>query len=174
MKKILVLILCLSVAFGAFTACSKGETDKKETTTKASNEMTTDSAVIKEADAINLIESYSDKELGVTAKQRKEASFMVASDGTKIDNKNYIQVIATIKEEHKDGDKVTYTFNNLGEYYIRYDGKKIMRKDMDSTDAKYIDMKIKAVPSTTVVNVEAETKSEKEKTQETKKEKKDE
>ena len=150
MKKILVLILCIAVSICVFGACSKKTED--ETTTKKSadtTQMATDSAVIKEADAINLIESYSDKELGITAADRKKASFMVASDGVKIDKDSYIEVIATIKTEHKEGDKVTYTFDNLGEYYIRFDGKKIMRKDMKSEEAKYIDMKVKAVPTTT-------------------------
>ena len=152
MKKVLVLFLCVVMAVCAFSACSKNDgkkTDSKDAKTTSSAAMTTDNAVIKEADAINLVQSYSDDELGLTAKQRKEVSFMVAGEGVNIDGKNYIEVVATIKEEHKDGDKVSYTFNHLGMYYISYDGKKIMRKDMDSKDGKYIDMKIKAVPTTT-------------------------
>ena len=151
MKKVLVLFLCVVMVVCAFCACSKNDSKKPDSTEAktTSAEMTTDNAVIKEADAINLIQSYSDDELGLTKKQRKEASFMVAGDGVKIDGKNYIEVVATIKEEHKDGDKISYTFNHLGMYYISYDGKKIMRKDMDSKEAKYIDMKVKAVPTTT-------------------------
>ena len=152
MKKILALILCVVISVCVFGACAKkteNETTTKKTADTSSSQMTTDSAVIKEADAINLIESYSDKELGLTAADRKKASFMVASDGVEIEKENFIEVIATIKTEHKDGDKVTYTFDNLGVYYIRFDGKKIMRKDMKSEEAKYIDMKVKAVPTTT-------------------------
>ena len=155
MKKILVCILCIAMAVCVFGACAKKDSkDGKTTAAQATTEsMTTDSAVIKEADAINLIESYSDEELGLTAKQRKSASFMVASNGVKIEDGNYIEVIATVKTEHKDGDKTTYTFDNLGVYYISYDGKKIMRKDMESETPKYIDMKVKAVPSTTTADV---------------------
>ena len=153
MKKVLVFVLCAAITVCVFGACAKK--DGKETkTTKTSQsttlEMTTDGAVIKEADAINLVQSYSDEELGLTKKERKKASFMVAGSGVEIDGKNYIEVVATVKNEHKDGDKVSYTFDHLGMYYISYDGKKIMRKDMKSDKAKYIDMKIKAVPSTTV------------------------
>ena len=153
MKKAVVFIICAAIAICTFSACAKND-GKETTTTKAAKQettaaITTDDAVIKDADAINLIESYSDKELGLTKDQRKKASFMVASNGVEIDGKNYIEVIATVKNEHKDGDKTTYTFDNLGVYYISYDGKTIFRKDMESEKAKYIDMKVKAVPTTT-------------------------
>ncbi|MBE6742115.1 MAG: hypothetical protein E7570_07415 [Ruminococcaceae bacterium] len=155
MKKVLAIIICLAIAVCAFTACSSKKPDKEKTTEKttASSQMTTDTAVIKEADAINLIESYSDKELGLSAKDRKKASFMVAGEGVKIDGENYIEVVATVKKEHKDGDNTTYTFDHLGMYYIRYDGKKILKKDMKSKEDKYSEMKVKAVPSTTTADV---------------------
>jgi hypothetical protein len=162
MKKVLISVLCIVIALSVFGACAKK--DGKETTVKqqTTEEMTTDSAVIKEADAINLIQSYSDKELGLKEDERNHVSFMVASAGVKIEKDNYIEVIATIKVEHKDGDKTTYTFDNRGVYYIRYDGKKVMRKDMDSKEEKYINMKIKAVPSTTAhTHSEEETKDKK-------------
>ena len=161
MKKAIVFIICAAIAICVFSACAK-KTEKETTTAKASKEtsvtaITTDDAVIKDADAINLIESYSDKELGLTKEERKKASFMVASNGVDIEGKNYIEVIATVKNEHKDGDKTTYTFDNLGVYYISYNGKKIFRKDMKSETAKYIDMKVKAVPTTTQAATEKET-----------------
>ncbi len=168
MKKVLVFVLCAAISVCVFGACAKKDT--KETTKAAASttvKMTTDSAVIKEADAINLIQSYSDDELGLTKKDRKKASFMVAGSGVEIEGDNYIEVVATVKNEHKDGDKISYTFDHLGIYYIRYDGKKIMRKDMESDKAKYIDMKIKAVPSTT-----SAVKEKKETSKETTKEKK--
>ncbi|MBR2099910.1 MAG: hypothetical protein IJ927_01095, partial [Eubacterium sp.] len=154
--------LCLSMVVCAFGACAKNNDEKTTGINQATTEeMTTDSAVIKEADAINLIKSYSDDELGLTAEDRKKASFMVASNGVKIEKDNYIEVIATIKNEHKEGDKITYTFDNLGVYYIRYDGKKIMRLDMKSEEEKYIEMKIKAVPTTTApAETEAKTETE--------------
>ena len=151
MKKALIFVLCAVMAVCVFSACSKK--DGKETTTTAQSTssavLATDKAVIKEADAINLIQSYSDKELGLTAKERKKASFMVAGNGVEIDGKNYIEVVATVKNEHKKDGKISYTFDHLGMYYISFDGKKVMRKDMKSEEAKYIDMKVKAVPSTT-------------------------
>ena len=158
MKKVLIFILCAAMSICVFSACAKKDDGKTTTAKQATTEqMTTDSAVIKEADAINLIESYSDKELGLSAEDRKKASFMVASDGVKIEDDYYIEVVATIKTEHKDGEKTTYTFDHLGIYYIRYDGKKVMRKDMKSEEAKYVDMKIKAVPTTTAPATEQTT-----------------
>jgi len=146
MKKVLIFILCAAVAVCAFSACSKENSAHQHTT----DIIETEEAVIKEADAINLVQSYSDEELGLTSEQRAKCSFMVAGNGVKIKKDNYIEVIATVKNAHKDGENTTYTFDNQGVYYIRFDGKKIMRKDMTSEDeVKYIDMKIKAVPTTT-------------------------
>ncbi len=161
MKKVLIFVICAAITVCAFSACSKNDKNEASSTaSKTTTGITTDDAVIKEADAINLIQSYSDKELGLTAKERKKVSFMVASNGMKIDGEYYIEVVATIKNEHKNGDEVSYTFDHLGMYYIRYDGKKVMRKNMKSEKDEYIDMKIKAVPSTTAADENGEDKHE--------------
>ena len=87
----------------------------------------------KDADAINYIESYSSKQLGLTENDRAKCSFMVASDGEEINGKSYIQVIAAIKKEHKsDNGQATYTFDTKGEYYISFDGDEVLRKDGNS------------------------------------------
>ena len=163
MKKALIFVLCAVITVCAFSACSKNEDKKEDTTASKSTtvNMTTDSALIKEADAINLIQSYTDEELGLTKKERKKASFMVAGEGVEIEGKNYIEVVATVKNEHKKDGKITYTFDHLGMYYIRYDGKEILRKDMKSKEDKYIDMKVKAVPTTTAPSNKKETATKK-------------
>ena len=152
MKKVLITLLCLSLIFSAFAACSKDGGKEKAEEHITTQEITTDDAKITESDAINLIKSYSEKELGLTKDEMKECSFLVKSSGVKYEGEYYINVIATIKTAHEDttnddGKKVTtYTFDNKGEYFIRYDGKQILARNGD--DGKYRKLKVKAVPTT--------------------------
>ena len=172
MKKVIVALLCLTVIVGAFAACANGGTENKEkkdsTTTTASQKadttktITTDDAKITDLDAINLIKSYSAKELGLTDKEYKDCSFLVSESGVKYKDNYYVSVIATIKTAHDDskdenGEPVTtYTFDNKGVYYIRYDGKEILGKN---GDGKFKKMEVKEVPTTTEAPTE-ETKKE--------------
>lgn len=129
-KKAMSIILCafIIICSVAFASCSKQES-KAET----ASAVATEKAKIKDADAINYIESYSSKQLGLTEDDRAKCSFMVASDGEEINSKSYIQVIAAIKKEHKSDDgQATYTFDTKGEYYISFDGDEVLRKDGNS------------------------------------------
>lgn len=129
-KKAISIILCafIIICSVAFASCSKQE-NKAET----ASAVATEKAKIKDADAINYIESYSSKQLGLTENDRAKCSFMVASDGEEINGKSYIQVIAAIKKEHKSDDgQATYTFDTKGEYYISFDGDEVLRKDGNS------------------------------------------
>ncbi|WP_448903897.1 hypothetical protein [Eubacterium sp.] len=129
-KKAISIILCafIIICSVAFASCSKQES-KAET----ASAVATEKAKIKDADAINYIESYSSKQLGLTEDDRAKCSFMVASDGEEINGKSYIQVIAAIKKEHKSDDgQTTYTFDTKGEYYISFDGDEVLRKDGNS------------------------------------------
>ena len=163
MKKIFVILICISVVFGVFAACSKDGKEDKSTTVATTQEITTDDAQIAESDAINLIKSYTPEELGLTDKEYKDCSFLVKKSGVKYKDSYYVNVIATIKTEHEDttdadGKKVTsYTFDNKGEYFIRYDGKEILAKN---GDGKYRKLKVKAVPTTTA-KAETETTTKK-------------
>ncbi|SJZ52199.1 hypothetical protein [Eubacterium coprostanoligenes] len=110
-----------------FTACSKQDTTKEESV------IVTEKAKIKDADAINYIESYSSKQLGLTDEEKKACSFMVASDGEEIDGKKYIKIIAAIKNEQKGNDgQVTYTFDTKGEYFISFNGDEVLKKSGDA------------------------------------------
>lgn len=129
-KKAISIILCafIIICSVAFASCSKQES-KAET----ASAVATEKAKIKDADAINYIESYSSKQLGLTEDDRAKCSFMVASDGEEINGKSYIQVIAAIKKEHKSDDgQATYTFDTKGEYYISFNGDEVLRKDGNS------------------------------------------
>ena len=152
MKKVLISLLCVVIVMSAFAACSNGGNKEKESNTQTTQEITTDEAKIKESDAINLIKSYSNKELGLSEADAKEVSFMVKKSGVEYNGKYYINVIATIKTAHEDttdadGKKITtYTFDNKGEYLISYDGKTVLAKSGDEKD--YKKLKAKAVPTT--------------------------
>ena len=129
-KKAMSIILCafIIICSVAFASCSKQES-KAET----ASAVATEKAKIKDADAINYIESYSSKQLGLAEDDRAKCSFMVASDGEEINGKSYIQVIAAIKKEHKSDDgQAKYTFDTKGEYYISFDGDEVLRKNGNS------------------------------------------
>lgn len=122
----IILGACTICSVFTFTACSKQDTTKESV-------VATEKAKIKDADAINYIESYSSKQLGLTDDEKKACSFMVASDGEEIDGKKYIKIIAAIKNEQKgDEGKTTYTFDTKGEYFISFNGDEVLKKSGDT------------------------------------------
>lgn len=123
----IILGACTICSVLTFTACSKQDATKEESV------IATEKAKIKDADAINYIESYSSKQLGLTDEEKKACSFMVASDGEEIDGKKYIKIIAAIKNEQKGNDgKTTYTFDTKGEYFISFNGDEVLKKSGDT------------------------------------------
>lgn len=123
----IILGTCTICSVLTFTACSKQDTTKEESI------VATEKAKIKDADAINYIESYSSKQLGLTEDDRAKCSFMVASDGEEINGKKYIKIIAAIKNEQKGNDgQVTYTFDTKGEYFISFNGDEVLKKSGDA------------------------------------------
>ncbi|WP_288312913.1 hypothetical protein [uncultured Eubacterium sp.] len=123
----IILGACTICSVLTFTACSKQDTTKEESV------IVTEKAKIKDADAINYIESYSSKQLGLTEDDRAKCSFMVASDGEEINEKKYIKIIAAIKNEQKGDDgKTTYTFDTKGEYFISFNGDEVLKKNGDT------------------------------------------
>lgn len=123
----IILGACTICSALTFTACSKQDATKEESV------IVTEKAKIKDADAINYIESYSSKQLGLTEDDRAKCSFMVASDGEEINGKKYIKIIAAIKNEQKGNDgKTTYTFDTKGEYFISFNGDEVLKKSGDA------------------------------------------
>ena len=123
----IILGACTICSALTFTACSKQDATKEESV------IVTEKAKIKDADAINYIESYSSKQLGLTEDDRAKCSFMVASDGEEIDGKKYIKIIAAIKNEQKGDDgQATYTFDTKGEYFISFNGDEVLKKSGDA------------------------------------------
>lgn len=173
MKKIIAVLLSVTVLAGVFAACS-GKADsnqnegsnvaigidgnelttkyreKKHTTTVASISTTSgkkiDSAKISAKQASLLIQSYSDEELGLTKEERQLCSIIVSDVIEEVDKDEYIKIMATIKIAHIDqntGEK-TYTTDNKGEYYLQVKGKKLLKKDLET--GKFTEMKLKEIP----------------------------
>lgn len=122
----------------AFVACSSKNDSGKQTT---STTIPTEAAKIKERDAIDFIKtSYSKEELGLD-KEKRAYRLMVASSGVDIEGKKYIKVVANVVVKNdvteKDG-KNTFTMDTVGEYYISFDGKTILKKDMKTNE--YIEL----------------------------------
>lgn len=155
MKKAFVVLLSVILICTVFAACSNKSKDQPTTIPTATaapyEKSTTDTAVIKNGDAAEFIKSYSAKELALTDEEKKECSFLTNDSGVKIGDDYYISVIAAYKVEEKGEDGKTYIkFDHRGEYYIRYDGKQIMRKNIkeDNPEKEYTELKVKELKTT--------------------------
>ncbi len=113
-----------------FAACS-GNTEQE--TTGTVSQIPTEEAKIKDADAINFIKSsYTPEELGL-ADTDKDYSLMIASNGVDIDGEKYVKVVANVivkKDVTTEDGNDTFSMETIGEYYISFDGTKVLKKDM--------------------------------------------
>ena len=150
MKKLLAVLLAVITVGCVFVACSKAD-DKKETTTKSEStsftvQNPTDKAKIKDKDAIDFIKNaYTPEELGLD-KVKEKYSFMISSNGEKIDKKEYVKVAANVmkKNSEKNADgKETYSLTPVGEYYISFDGQEVLMKDLKSGEYKKLENRYK-------------------------------
>lgn len=131
MKRAALIALCAFVMLGAFCACAKAPDNSAS---QSVSEVSTDTARIKDNEAIDLIKEYSNEELGLDDETVKKCSFLVQESGESIDEKNYVKVVAAEKKTNDDG---TYTFDIKGEYYISFDGDTVLKK----TDGGFEKMK---------------------------------
>ena len=119
-KVIAALLAVISVAF-AFAGCS--DSAENETTTAP---ITTETAVIKNSDAVDLIKTYTAEELKLDG-SLDDYKIMVNSNGNEIDGKYYIKVVASkVSEPDADG---TVSIDIFGQYFISYDGAEILIYD---------------------------------------------
>lgn len=137
MNRFLSVLLSVLIILSCFIACTNQKQDAQttepvSTTEQATTRLTTDSAAIKDEAAINMVKSHSASELGLSNEDYKQCSFMVAKYGEAINGKNYVKVVATIKEkEIDDSGEEYYTLTNKGEYFISYDGAELISKNLD-------------------------------------------
>ena len=160
MKKLLAVILSVLMIGCVFAACSSSdetETTSGEKDTSATSSVSTtktietENAAIKDSDAINFIKNaYTEEELGL-ADVKDSYTFMVSKSGVYVEGVKYIKVAANVMTQSDvttDEGKATYSFEAVGEYYISYDGKTVLKKDMktgkyEKLENRYDDYKSK-------------------------------
>ena len=92
MKRILLLLLCAGVMFGAFSACAKSGGEDC-TAVSDSTEVSTDEAQIKDNEAIDLVKSFSNDELGLDDETAGKCSFLVQENGEVIDGDTVLKKV---------------------------------------------------------------------------------
>lgn len=120
-KKIIAVILALVAALSfSFAACSD----------ESNTEITTDDAVIKSGDAVDLIKSYSTEQLGLPGSWEDYGFVGYNRYGVKVEDGShdgyYVEVRVGNKNDNGDG---TLTFDIAGYYLISYDGETILKYD---------------------------------------------
>ena len=113
-------------------AISEAHGDKAQVVT---GEDATAKAEVKDGAAIEKIKAFSAKQLGLSEEDYKKYtdakeqaySFMVAQQSYIIEGDAYVQVIAAVKKENKDG---TISITPAAKYYISFDGKTVLKEDM--------------------------------------------
>ena len=93
-------------------------------------------ADIEPNEAIKMISSLSEEQLSL--KNKDKYSFMMNNTAFLISGEKYIQIIAAIKKQNKDG---TFAINPVAKYYVSFDGSKILKENPDVKD-EYIEIEI--------------------------------
>ncbi len=126
-KKVLIAVLALVLIICCvFAACKSGETEEVQPPV-GDEEITLDTAVIKNADSIALIKSYDPSELGLEGSWEDYDWVAHKSEGVYIDNGKYkgyfVRVEVGNKNYNEDG---TFDVTTAGIYYISYDGETLL------------------------------------------------
>lgn len=122
-RKIIAIVLMLVAAFAfSFSACSD-----------STGEITTDDAVIKRADAVDLIKSYSTAQLGLPGEWSDYDFAGYNSSGVKVEDSEYDGYYVEVRIGNKiDNGDGTFNFDIAGYYLISYDGETILKYDPDN------------------------------------------
>ena len=93
------------------------------------------SASVKPNEAIDMVASLSEEQLSL--KNKDKYSFMMNNTAFTIGSEKYVQIVAAIKKENKDG---SISINPVAKYYVSFDGKKILKENPDVKN-EYIEIK---------------------------------
>ena len=111
------------------TETSANINDKNKQDTTKLSKTPLEKASVSSSDASKKISSLSMEQLGLKGK-KEDYKFMVSTQGKEIGGEDYIEVIASkVKKENKDG---SISMDTVGQYFISYDGKKMLIKDMET------------------------------------------
>lgn len=141
-EMIIALVIMAAVAFaGAYIESkrpivSEAQEMKMSVTTsaeeKANGKSTTQEAELQPNEAIDLIANLSEEQLQL--KNKDKYSFMMNNSAFQIDGEKYIQIIAAIKKETGKG---SISITPVAKYYVRFDGKVLLREDMKNAGTFY-------------------------------------
>ena len=106
---------------------SKGKTKTDENSTA--------DATIQPNEAIEMVSSLSEEQLGI--KNKDKYSFMMNNAAFTIGKDKYIQIVAAIKKKNKDG---SFNIKPVAKYYVSFDGSKILKENPDAKN-EYIEIK---------------------------------
>lgn len=145
MKKFLAVLLVGIIVVSVSLAYTNSNKEEKTTTSNVATtkEIPTDTAVLKESEALSLFQSgiYSEKELGLD-KIERSYTFMIAGNGFEYDGGKYVRVVANCPsktgETTPNGDE-KYTLTTVGEYLISFDGKTILMKNFETGEYKELE-----------------------------------
>ena len=146
-KKVLIAVLVLAVAICCvFAACSGNKVQPP----KEGEEITLDTAVIRNADSIALIKSYDPAELGLDGTWDDYNWVAHKSEGVYIDKGQYkgyyVRVEVGTKTQNDDG---TVSVSVAGVYLISYDGETLLK--YDEANNEYTEIKnVHDIPEVTV------------------------
>lgn len=126
-RKIISIItaaLAVIIAAGALAACSA----ESEVTT-----ITTDPAVIKNEDSVELIKSYSTEELGLSGTWEDYDFVAYNNSGVQVQDGVHDGYYVEVQVGHKvENENSTVTIENAAYYLISYDGKTVLRRDPEN------------------------------------------
>lgn len=146
-KNVALMLSCAMIASIGLVGCGSKEAKKTETTTAAQYHVHTDENgetythqngeekqtqkskdknVIEGSEAIEKIQTFSEKKLGLKEKKKKY-SFLASTESKEIEGKKYIEVIASVIKKDKDGK--TASIDTKGTYYVSEDGKICLKRN---------------------------------------------
>lgn len=146
-KTVVALLALIMIICGVFAACNSGDEVEPP---KGDEEITLDTATIKNADSIALIKSYTPAELGLEGSWEDYDWVAHKSEGVYIDNGKYkgyfVRVEVGNKSYNEDG---SFDVVVAGIYYISYDGETLL--SYDAANDEYTKIKnVHDVPEVTL------------------------
>ncbi len=131
-KEILVLLALIIAICGVFAACSS-EKESEPAPPEEGEEITLDTAKIKNADCIALIKSYEPSELGLDGTWEDYDFVAHRSDGVYLTDKQYKGYYVCVEVGTKNfNDDGTFSVDTAGVFYISYDGETLLSYDQES------------------------------------------
>ncbi len=132
----IIVVLVIAVAVGVFFAVRSSGGKDEVAPPSEGEQITLDTAVIKNADSIAFIESYEPSEIGLDGTWDDYDWVVHKTEGEYIDNGKYKGYFVRIEVGNKqvNEENGTFTVDVAGVYYISYDGETFLKYDSETGD----------------------------------------